>query len=96
MNRQEIIENAKYLHNFLCDISEKITSEHPDIETSVDVVRHFVRKKDSDDYIYVSFLVSKNEMKDYIFNKHIGMSSYTDKYDVEAFVKKVNDLVNNL
>ena len=96
MNRQEIIENAKYLHNFLCDISEKITSEHPDIETSVDVTRHFVRKEDSDDYIYVAFLVSKNEMKDHIFNEHIGMSSYTDKYDVEAFVKKVNDLVNNL
>lgn len=96
MKRQEIIENAKYLHNFLCDISEKITSEHPEIETTVDVSRHYKRKEDGDDYVYVAFLVSTDGYDNYIFNKHIGLSNYTDKFDVEAFVNKVNDLVNNL
>lgn len=96
MNRQEIIENTKYLCDLLSDLSEKITAEHPEIETTVDVSRHFKRNDDGDDYVYVCFLVSTDGCNNYLFNKHIGLSNYTDKFDVEAFVKKVNEMYNNI
>lgn len=96
MNRQEIIESAKNLGVFLLGLSEEITSKHPELETTVDVSRHFVRNEEHDDYIYVTFIVSTDGCETNIFYRHIGLSKYTKKQEVDEFFDKVKEMYNNI